>query len=344
MSDIQTANDLKEKFNYISQQKALIKLRRHSISAVLLVCFSFAYQNIKAQTDPQFTQNMFNRLAYNPGAAGFNSKVNIFGLYRDQWAGIEGNPKTMVFNVDMPVTIFNKESGIGLSVINDKIGLYSNLTINFLYSYRKRLWNGTLGAGIRAGFVNSEFDGSKIYIPDQGDYYSASAYSQYKITEAKSVFDSGLGVFYESSQWHGGISVTHLFEPTISLAELGDVYYLKRNLYLSLGYNYELLNKKYVIQPSFLYKRDGVVGQIDLNIMLTYNDNFWGGITVRPQDALAALFGLRLKNGVGVTYAYDITTSKLRYATWGSHEISVHYAFDMLIGKKQNKYKSIRIL
>lgn len=301
-------------------------------------------QNTEAQTDPQFTQNKANILSYNPGATGSKPKTNLFGLYRQQWVGMEGAPETMVFNLDMPVTLFKKQSGVGLSIVNDKLGLFRNLTINFLYSYRKKMWNGTLGAGIRAGIVNSEFDASKIYIPEKGDYHDKSAFSAFQSKESKSVFDTGLGVYFENKRIYAGLSTTHLFQPTITLGDLGDVYYLNRHLYASFGYKYTLNDKNYVLEPSVFYKRDGVVGQIDLNLILTYKNNFWGGFSVRPKDAVAAIFGLQLKNGVAFTYAYDITVSKIGYATWGSHEISVHYAFDMIIGKKQNKYKSIRIL
>lgn len=324
--------------------------KRSSISASfspnrlhLIWCFGlliFTLQISKAQTDPQFTQNKANILSYNPAAAGFKPKTNLFGLYRQQWVGLEGAPETMVFNLDMPITIFKKQSGVGLSIVNDKLGLLRNLTINFLYSYRKKLWNGTLGAGIRAGIVNSDFDGSGIKSPTEGVFHQITKTAK----SSKSVFDAGLGLYFENKDFYAGLSATHLFQPTITLVDLGDVYFLKRNLYALLGYKHTLNNKKYVLEPSVFYKRDGIVGQIDINLILTYNNNFWGGFDIRPNDAIAALFGLKLKNGVEFTYAYDITVSKLGYSTWGSHEISVHYAFDLIIGKKQNKYKSIRIL
>ena len=44
-----------------------------------------------AQQDPQFSQNMFNKLANNPGFAGSRGLVATSVLHRSQWLGFMGN-------------------------------------------------------------------------------------------------------------------------------------------------------------------------------------------------------------------------------------------------------------
>ena len=53
-----------------------------------------------AQQDPQFSQNMFTKLAINPGFAGANGAYCGTLLYRNQWTGFGGEPKTFLFSGD----------------------------------------------------------------------------------------------------------------------------------------------------------------------------------------------------------------------------------------------------
>ena len=45
---------------------------------------------VSAQQDPQFSQNMFNKLANNPGFAGSRGIIATSVLHRSQWMGFEG--------------------------------------------------------------------------------------------------------------------------------------------------------------------------------------------------------------------------------------------------------------
>lgn len=40
---------------------------------------------VKAQQDPQFSQNMYNHMTVNPGFAGERGNWAISGIYRNQW-------------------------------------------------------------------------------------------------------------------------------------------------------------------------------------------------------------------------------------------------------------------
>ena len=60
----------------------------------LLVLFCYSTTFVVAQQDAQFSQNMFNKLANNPAYAGSNQAISLIGLFRSQWTGFEGAPKT----------------------------------------------------------------------------------------------------------------------------------------------------------------------------------------------------------------------------------------------------------
>ena len=73
-----------------------------------------------AQQDAQFTQYMYNTININPAYAGSRGALSIFGLYRTQWVGLDGAPKTSAISVNSPID--NSNLGDGVSLVNDGIG------------------------------------------------------------------------------------------------------------------------------------------------------------------------------------------------------------------------------
>jgi hypothetical protein len=99
-----------------------------------------------AQQMPQFTQNMFTNMAVNPGYAGISGAMCVTGLVRQQWVGFkdsEGNkvaPETFLISFDTPIRMLH--GGVGVSVIQDKIGFQKNVGLNVGYSYHRDLGRG----------------------------------------------------------------------------------------------------------------------------------------------------------------------------------------------------------
>ena len=62
------------------------------------------------------------------------------------------------------------------------------------------------------------------------------------------------------------------------------------------------------------------------------------------QDAVSFLLGIKVLNGLSIGYAYDLPASKIITASHGSHELFLSYEFGLSFGKKDKKYKSVRIL
>ena len=54
---------------------------------LLLFFVCFVVLTASSQQDPQFSQNMFNKLANNPGYAGSHGAINAQILHRSQWIG-----------------------------------------------------------------------------------------------------------------------------------------------------------------------------------------------------------------------------------------------------------------
>ena len=66
-------------------------------TSLTLLSFALAAYS---QQDPQFSQNMFNRLSVNPGYAGSSNAICATLLGRQQWRGFEeGPPKTYLLSL-----------------------------------------------------------------------------------------------------------------------------------------------------------------------------------------------------------------------------------------------------
>ena len=84
-----------------------------------------------AQQDPQFSQNMFIKLPFNPGYAGTTGALCATAVYRNQWVGFNGAPKTFFFCIDKP--FIELHGGLGLTIMNDQIGNFYFLHVRGAY-------------------------------------------------------------------------------------------------------------------------------------------------------------------------------------------------------------------
>ena len=98
---------------------------RKNFTVPILGIILFSQLTTFAQQDPQFSQNMFTKLVTNAGFAGANDAICGTLLYRNQWTGFEGSPKSMLLTFDMPVDILH--GGVGLNIIGaDQLGAEKN--------------------------------------------------------------------------------------------------------------------------------------------------------------------------------------------------------------------------
>ncbi|TKG93394.1 type IX secretion system membrane protein PorP/SprF [Puteibacter caeruleilacunae] len=291
-----------------------------------------------AQQDPQFSQNMLTHIVVNPGSAGANEVVNGSIISRIQWAGFEGAPKTNVFAVDAPLRLFGQDSGLGLTVMSDELGVQEDVAVNLSYAYRRVYNTGSLGIGFSLGFYNYSVDPTKA---SQGDVDVNSVYiPKEKISEM--LLDVGFGAFYKHRDYYIGASARHLNQPEVENTSTV-VYYLSRHYYLTAGYNIDLTSPLFELQPSIFFKFDGTTTQLDLNCNLMYDKKYWGGLSYRLNEGPIVMLGTELANGIRIGYAFDLTSSEMNADTFGSHEFFIGYSLS-LQKRRSNKYKSIRYL
>lgn len=321
-----------------------LSMRKFCIDGVAVIILTIlAGSSLFSQQDPQFTQNMFNHLAFNPGFAGSQGMLSATAINRQQWMGFEGNPKTTLFSVHAPVKPFGISSGIGLNFMDDKLGFEKNMAFNLSYAYRMELGTGSLGIGLNAGLLSKALNG-KWVIPDSDNHIPATQDPSIPDEQVSTMaFDMGLGLFYNTDRFYAGISTNHLLQPLIDYGS-GAMTRMTRHYYGTAGYLFKLSNPIFEIQPSVYFKTDGASYQVDVNTMVIYNKKFWGGVTYRLGDAVAFMAGTELANGMKVGISYDFTTSAIGAYSNGTVEFMIGYNLEVGAEKFSQRYRSVRFL
>jgi hypothetical protein len=101
---------------------------------LMLLFFVSTSGMVFAQQDPINSQFMSNPLAINPSYAGINDVTNFNLNSRFQWSNLEGSPTTYTFTAN--TSIVNGKVGLGLMVLNDKIGITDNTEVQASYAYK----------------------------------------------------------------------------------------------------------------------------------------------------------------------------------------------------------------
>ena len=335
---------------------------------ILLILFVSNSQWIMAQFDSQISNYWATTNYYNPGYAGQSGKMELTGLYRLQWIGIEHAPKTGIVLGEMPLNLFGREHGVGVSMYNDAIGLFKTTVMSGQYAYKMKLFGGSLGIGIQVGYINESFDGTKVEIPKDDDFNNPIDEAIPTSLVSGTSIDGAAGVYFKHKKGYAGLSVTHVTSPSLTLSER-HILEIPRSYYFTAGYNIPLNNPLLELQPSVLAKTTDVSSwyidgdslveatkgnalkgmlkqaQVDVSLRMIYRKTFWGGLSWRKGESMIIAFGGRLKM-FEIGYAYDIPLfSPVLQESTGSHELFVKYSLDINMKKgTKSKHKSVRIL
>tara|TARA_B100000900_G_scaffold151990_1_gene129064 strand:+ start:8738 stop:9682 length:945 start_codon:yes stop_codon:yes gene_type:complete len=310
---------------------------------LFFILFALFCLNVFPQQVPQFSQNMFNKLANNPGFAGSRDAISTTVLQRSQWMGFGEDPtRTLNLSADAPISLIH--GGVGLNISSDQIAQYNNLHLQASYAYTSDLGPGQLGVGISFGIFQSGFDASKVKAADQNDPAIPPSTSG-------SVFDIGGGLYYNTEDVYLGISSAHITEPTVEY-DNGSDFSLERHYFLIAGYYY-FINPNLSLNPSIYLKSDGATSQLDINSNLIYDNKIWGGlsyrhgesknengdISIRPE--IVVLTGMNITSDLKFGIAYDIVTSGIKN---NSLEFMLGYDFKIKTDKDPTRYKNPRFL
>ncbi len=274
-----------------------------------------------AQQDAQYTQYMYNTIEVNPAYAGSRGALSVFGLYRTQWVGLDGAPETSTFSVNTPIS--NSDLGLGVSLVNDKIGPTVENTLSADLSYTiptSESWNLSFGIKGTANLFN--LDVNKLSMEDQDD-------PQFQNLKNRFSPNVGAGIYYHSDRAYIGLSVPNFIETNRYNSDDTAIFKEKINYYLIAGYVFNLDRLEYIkFKPALMTKMvEGAPLQVDVSGNFMFNDKFVLGLAYRWSASVSAMAGFQVTKGMYVGYGYDHETTRLRKYNSGSHEIFLRFEF-----------------
>lgn len=311
---------------------------------ILFACMIYSIQYAVSQ-DIQFSQFYASPIYLNPAFAG-NTIQDRFAInYRNQWAAIPGGFNSFNFSYDHN---FDGKNGLGVIAVKDVAGStqlnFTSFGINYSYNYIIKR-NLAMRLGVGAEYAQRSIAVDKLIFPSQlnGANASTPTYS----FDNKPYLDFATGGIIYSGQFWAGFALKHITQPTQQVSGITTSLYAVPRLYSVHG-GYQIPIKKSSkrkvvtsVTPVTHYKSQLNWDQADVGAYYQHKQLALGawyrGIPFlkrnpdenQPKhyvnhDAVVLLVGLYARD-FRIGYSYDITISKLRGNTAGSHEISLIY-------------------
>jgi len=293
---------------------------------IFILIFSVVLSYVAdAQQEAMYTHYMYNTISVNPAYAGSRDALSITGLHRSQWVGFTGSPVTQTLTVHTPILTDN--IGLGVSLINDKIGPTNTSSLYFDFSYRIRFKkNSNLAFGLKGG----------MNLRSQGfmDLDAVDNNDPFLMNDLRSQFlpNFGFGVYYFSDKFYAGVSIPKLLEnsfKTNSSIGTTNLASEKRHYFLIAG-TVLSINAGIKLKPTaFIKVASGAPIEGDITATFIFNEKLNLGAMYRTGDALGLLAGINISEQFTLGYSFDwsYTQSTIQYDT-GSHELILRYDFD----------------
>jgi type IX secretion system PorP/SprF family membrane protein len=302
-----------------------------NISAVRLFFYSLPlafFTQVRAQYDAMFTQYMFNEMFINPAYAGSKEAMSSTLLHRQQWVGFPGRPNTTSFSLHGPVQ--GNKMGLGLSVLNEKIGILNRTLLYGSYSYRIKINdNNSLSMGLMGGLENQQNNFEKVIVSNDGTTDPQFAHNTSNVVAP----NFGAGLYYRSKNYYVGVSIPRMVNNEIKFNSGGSTIKVARisadkfTYYLTGGYLFTV-NEELKLRTNAMIKVvKNAPSQFELGGNLLIRDMIWTGLAYRSKSSISALLGIQANKQLLISYSYDFGVNKIQRYSQGSHEVAVNYLF-----------------
>ena len=305
-------------------------MKTRLVNIIILSLLSLA---ANCQLQPLLDQYLLNGLAINPAYAGSREALNV-GLYaRNQWVGFEGAPKNFTFTLHTPMR--DKRVGLGIIVMNDKIGTRTETGFVFNYAYRIDMGEGKLSFGLGAGLTNLSTNMDMVRYTDPGDGLLLNPGIRALIPEFS------FGLYYYSEKFFTGLSLP-LFSQHPFNEESGKFKIAfkpsEMNYLLTAGYLFPI-SDNFELLPSILLKTNPANNtQLDVNCNVIYREKIWFGTSLRTNRNITLLFQYQANRQLRIAYSYGHEFSELSSYQKGSHEVMLIYNFKYILDVISPRY------
>jgi type IX secretion system PorP/SprF family membrane protein len=298
-----------------------MKIQKNYIQ-LFFFCFIFCCCKIGfTQQLPQYTQWASHQFAINPAHAGIKNCLDVHSLFRTQWQGFEGAPKSGFLTLAAPIKtkrkqILSARHGIGGRVEVDNIGPFSSNRLNLAYAAHFNFSPDTrLSLGLYGGFIQFGYSPQNMVTinPDPSISKDVSFIKP----------DASFGAWWNGKNYYFGLILQNLIHSKWD--DIGIDSKFRFHTLINGGYRYQI-HEDLTFLPGFLLKFPPKgPAALDLNFLFDFKNKFGLGFGYRNTDAFLFFANFKIKQQLTVQYSFDFVTSVLRKGTIHSHEISLVY-------------------
>lgn len=294
-----------------------IYIKQYRISVMLLAGFFLAgLQTVFAQLSPMGAIYYQNQYLINPALAGAVDGLTVNGGYRTQWNNIPGSPTVQTFTADFSMT---DKVGLGLSIYNDKSGLYKRTSTVASYAYRLPLNSddSKLSFGLSLGFLNERINTDDVNA-DPNDVVIRD------FNDRETYIDGSFGMAYSDKSLRVQAALPNMKNVFRKEASANSI---DKNVFFT-AISYKIMLREgtegFDLEPKLVFRGiKGFDNIVDAGANLSYAGNKINFFSMY-HTSRSASFGLGFSYmNAGINSIYTINTSDLRGYSTGDFEINL---------------------
>ncbi|MCU0401400.1 MAG: type IX secretion system membrane protein PorP/SprF [Algoriphagus sp.] len=302
--------------------------------------FVIALVNDACAQTRKFTSQFSHFQGYfNPGLAGYEGST-VRGFVRNQWAGMEGAPKTFFFSTELD---FGEMAGledpalmgknaISASVLSESNGAFRENEFIVSYASRIRLsesHNLRLGAGVIHQSIR--LDGNSLTWEEQNDPALGEFIGQFSNLQ---VIDFNIGLALTHKNYYLSYGIHRVNGGLLSKGDKFINAYPAEKM-IQFGVRESLTDQLALIINGFYRSRKDLPEVMEFNVKALLMNKVWIGAGQRVSYATNFNFGFLTQN-MRIGYLYELPVNKSYLMPGGTHEIT---AVINLFNSYQPKYQ-----
>lgn len=280
---------------------------------VYIYIFLFVLTGLNAQHYPLSTHYVVNGAVINPAYAGRNNVLDVTVAHRRQWVGVNGAPVNSCFSMNAPLK--RKELNIGLSVLDDRISVFSTQLFNVMFAYRIKLDKVNIAFGIQNGLMIQKANLNSLARNDQQDNLLSVA------NPNKSSYVAGSGIYLHSKYFFAGLSMPYMVNTVLGSN------FIETPIILNAGYYLHFSSEHSIRMATLARSVDGSPIQAEVGASYYYKSDIGLGLNYRSSKSVIATLELGINKQTRIYYGYEYNTGEIRRLSSGTHELALRYYF-----------------
>ena len=271
-----------------------------------------------SQKEVLYSQYLLNPMSVNPAAAGSRESFHLTAFLRRKWISVRYAPVTQSVAAD--AAIAQGRIGLGFQALNDQMGLFTSTGVFGSVAYRFNLPAlAKLSIGVQGGV-------SVIPLFDQTTASSIN----------KAVASYGVGLYYKSDRFFGGISAPELGGQVSDLTGRS-TYQSVRPVMVQAGMPVAVADNTVLIPSVLVSKITDRSPGFDLNLRAWFNEQIGLGLSYRyntpgiiQTNYVQAIAEYQLSKAIRLGYIFNSQTPESpnarQFDQKSVHEIMLRFA------------------